>query len=58
VLILTPRYIDPLTRLPCTPEVLLDRLADRSAWRPSPIAPLRAAQGAVRRWLARLAGRV
>ncbi len=39
-------------------EVLLDRLADRSAWRPSPIAPLRAAQGAVRRWLARLAGRV
>lgn len=58
VLILTPRYIDPLTRLPCTPEVLLERLADPSAWRSSPIAPLRAAQGAVRRWLARLAGRV
>jgi capsular polysaccharide export protein len=58
VLILTPRYIDPLTRLPCTPEVLLERLTDPSAWRPSPIAPLRAAQGGMRRWLARLAGRV
>lgn len=57
VLILTPRYLDPVTRLPCTPEVLLDRLADPAAWRPAAIAPLRAAQGAARRLVARLMGR-
>lgn len=57
VLILTPRYLDPVTRLPCTPEVLLDRLADPAAWKPAAVAPLRALQGAARRWLTRLAGR-
>jgi capsular polysaccharide export protein len=57
VLILTPRYLDPVTLLPCTPEVLLDRLSDPAAWTPAAIAPLRALQGAARRWLTRLAGR-
>jgi capsular polysaccharide export protein len=57
VLILTPRYLDPVTRLPCTPEVLLDRLAEPGAWKPAAVAPLRAAQGAAGRLLARLMGR-
>ncbi|MDW8399787.1 MAG: hypothetical protein RMK90_14615, partial [Acetobacteraceae bacterium] len=57
VLILTPRYLDPVTRLPCTPEVLLERLADPAAWKPAPVAPLRAAQGAARRLVTRLMGR-
>jgi capsular polysaccharide export protein len=57
VLILTPRYLDPVTRLPCTPEVLLDRLSDPAAWTPAAMAPLRAMQGAARRWLTRLTGR-
>jgi capsular polysaccharide export protein len=28
-LILYPRYVDPLTGLPCTPEIIVDRLAQR-----------------------------
>ncbi|MFC7691754.1 beta-3-deoxy-D-manno-oct-2-ulosonic acid transferase [Paeniroseomonas aquatica] len=36
-LIRYPRYLDPVSQLPCGPELLLDRLADRAAWpRPSP----------------------
>jgi capsular polysaccharide export protein len=31
-LILYPRYQDPVTGLPCPPEVLLDRLANSGAW--------------------------
>lgn len=31
-LILYPRYIDPVTQLPCPPEILLDRFAN--GWRP------------------------
>lgn len=31
-LILYPRYLDPLTQLPCGPEVLLERLADPAGW--------------------------
>ena len=27
-----PRYLDPVTQLPCGPEVLLERLADPAAW--------------------------
>lgn len=46
VLILYPRYLDPQTRLPCPPEVLVDRLANaattnRLGW----VAPLRRWQG-------------
>ncbi|SDE13176.1 capsular polysaccharide export protein, LipB/KpsS family [Belnapia rosea] len=31
-LILYPRYLDPVTQLPCTPELLLERLSDPAAW--------------------------
>ncbi|WP_164867779.1 capsular polysaccharide export protein, LipB/KpsS family [Rhodovarius crocodyli] len=31
-LILYPRYHDPVTQLPCTPEIVLARLADPAAW--------------------------
>ena len=31
-LIRYPRYLDPLTQLPCGPEVLLERLAEPAAW--------------------------
>lgn len=44
-LILHPRYHDPVTHLPCTPEALLDRLAEASAWRGGLAARLRGWQG-------------
>ncbi|MHB8283833.1 MAG: capsular polysaccharide export protein, LipB/KpsS family [Caulobacteraceae bacterium] len=31
-LIQYPRYLDPVTRLPCPPEVLIDRLACSASW--------------------------
>jgi capsular polysaccharide export protein len=45
VLLLYPRYIDPVSGLPCPAEVLMDRLADPSHWRPGWLARLRRAQG-------------
>lgn len=48
-LILYPRYIDPRTRLPCGPEVLIDRLADTDLWRPTILMRLRRLQGRTRR---------
>ena len=46
-LILYPRYLDPVTRLPCPAEVVVDRLAtDREQVR-SPLVALRALQGKV-----------
>ena len=48
-LLLYPRYVDPRTRLPCGPEVLIDRLADASLWRPTPLMRLRRLQGRARR---------
>lgn len=46
VLILYPRYLDPVTGLPCPPEVLVGRMATQSATnRLSWIAPLRRWQG-------------
>ena len=55
-LILYPRYIDPVTELPCTPELLLERLGDPALWRPGAVMRLRhwqgRARGAVRRFLA------
>ena len=51
VLILYPHYLDPVTKTPCTPEILLDRFADASLWRPGMLVRLRRLQGAiVRRW--------
>lgn len=46
VLILYPRYLDPVTGLPCPPEVLVARMAENAAHnRQSWIAPLRHWQG-------------
>jgi capsular polysaccharide export protein len=59
VLLLYPRYLDPLTGLPCPAEVLLDRLADPALWRAGPLVRLRRAQGqalgAAARWMTRIA---
>lgn len=48
-LILYPRYLDPVTRLPCPPEVVLERFA--AGWRPkpSPLIRLRRLQGRIAR---------
>jgi capsular polysaccharide export protein len=45
-LILYPHYLDPKTGLPCSPELVLARLADVSSWEPASAARrLRAACG-------------
>ncbi|WP_158537282.1 capsular polysaccharide export protein, LipB/KpsS family [Humitalea rosea] len=56
MLILYPRYLDPVTRLPCTPEVLLERLDDPALWRASPFTIHRGVQGFVTRLWARWRG--
>jgi capsular polysaccharide export protein len=50
-LILYPRYIDPVTELPCPPEILLDRFAE--GWRPqtSWLIRFRQLQGRIARLL-------
>ncbi|MCA3367506.1 MAG: beta-3-deoxy-D-manno-oct-2-ulosonic acid transferase [Roseomonas sp.] len=53
-LILYPRYIDPVTHLPCPVEVFLERLATPEYWPLAPGGRWRAAQGWVRRQAARL----
>ncbi|MCP1468492.1 capsular polysaccharide export protein [Sphingobium sp. OAS761] len=50
-LILYPRYLDPVTRLPCGPEVMVDRLADGSTPPVTWLIRLRAAQGKLRRFM-------
>jgi capsular polysaccharide export protein len=50
-LILYPRYLDPVTRLPCGPEVIIERLANPELWRPGVLVAARRLQGALaRRW--------
>jgi capsular polysaccharide export protein len=50
-LILYPRYLDPVTRLPCRPELVIERLASPELWRPGPLVAARRLQGLlVRRW--------
>jgi capsular polysaccharide export protein len=53
-LILYPRYLDPLTRLPCGPEVVIERLDHPELWRPGPLVLARRMQGAVTRRLGEL----
>lgn len=56
VLILYPRYLDPVTRLPCPPETLVKRMAQDSAVnRQGWVGPLRRWQG---RAMARLRSRM
>ena len=54
VLILYPRYLDPLTRLPCGPEVIIERLDRPELWRPGPLVLARRLQGGLARRLSEL----
>lgn len=47
-LILYPRYIDPVTRLPCTPELLIERISSNLAKVSSPLIVIREWQGRLR----------
>ncbi|HUC11383.1 MAG TPA: hypothetical protein VL985_13290 [Stellaceae bacterium] len=52
-LILYPRYLDPVTRLPCPPEIVIERLRDKELWRPGLLVTGRRLQGVlVRHWRA------
>ena len=51
VLILYPRYLDPVTRLPCPVEVLVERMAAGQARVTSPLVWLREMQGRVNKVL-------
>ena len=53
-LILYPRCIDPLTELPCPPEVVLDRLGQPELFPPGRRSRVRAVEGFLRRSLSRL----
>jgi capsular polysaccharide export protein len=53
-LILYPRYFDPLTRLPCGPEILIERLEQPELWQAGPLVRARRLQGLLSR---RFAGR-
>lgn len=50
VLLLYPRYLDPVTALPCPPEVLMQRLIAGVRKESRFIVPLRKLQGKVNRW--------
>lgn len=50
-LILYPRYIDPVTRLPCGPEVMVDRMANGSTPPVTWLIRLRMVQGKLRRFM-------
>lgn len=51
-----PRYVDPVTRLPCPPEVLVQRIAHGQARVSSPLIFLREWQGKLRLLWQRLSG--
>ncbi|MGD9616045.1 MAG: hypothetical protein AB7H90_11155 [Alphaproteobacteria bacterium] len=53
-LILYPRYLDPLTRLPCGPEILIERLEQPELWRAGPLVRARRLQGLLSRRYDRL----
>jgi len=53
-LILFPRQVDPVTGLPCTPEVILERLGDPTAWRTPRRSLYRGAEGWLRSQVARV----
>ena len=48
-LILYPRYLDPVTRLPCGPEIMVDRMTAGAAPAVNWLIRLRALQGKLRR---------
>jgi capsular polysaccharide export protein len=51
ILILYPRYLDPVTRLPCSPEIIVERLGRPELWRPGLLVALRRLQGTAVRQL-------
>lgn len=53
-LILYPTYVDPVTRLPCPPEILVRRIAHGEDRIPAPLAGLRVLQGKLKVALRRL----
>ncbi len=55
-LILYPSCVDPLTELPCPPELLLERMDRPELFPPGRLAGIRAVQGFVTRAVARLRG--
>jgi len=54
VMLLYPRYLDPVTGLPCPAEVLVHRLAESATRRDGIVVQLRRLQGRCRRGLAAL----
>lgn len=48
-LILYPRYLDPVSGLPCTPEILVRRLENSSLWQNGIVTGARRLQGAAMR---------
>lgn len=50
-LLVYPQYLDPVTKLPCTPELLISRMAQPSFQHQSLLTRVRALQGRVNRWL-------
>jgi capsular polysaccharide export protein len=57
-LILYPRYLDPVTRLPCGPEVVVERLDDPELWRPGILVLARRLQGLLTRQWSEVAQRI
>lgn len=51
VLILYPRYLDPVTNVPCGPELMVDRLATNVALPVGWLIKLRSLQGKLRRFM-------
>jgi capsular polysaccharide export protein len=49
VLLLYPKYLDPVTGLPCTPEILIRRLSDQKRPQETWLTRLRHLQGRLRR---------
>jgi capsular polysaccharide export protein len=56
-LILYPRYLDPVTRLPCGPEIVIERLDNPELWKPGPLVIARRFQGVLMRHWNELVGR-
>lgn len=50
-LILYPRYLDPVTQLPCTPERLISRMALPNARHRTLLTRVRSVQGLINRWM-------
>jgi capsular polysaccharide export protein len=49
-----PRYVDPVTEIPCGPEILIARFADEALWRPTSLVRLRRLQGRLSRSFSRV----